>query len=75
MCYYDLTVLEAVLLTSALILFSCFIVFPAVESIKKEIDVKKKIMKGLIYFGLILLAIWWLSKPMEFIFDPTAPPL
>jgi Co/Zn/Cd efflux system component len=75
MCNYDLTILEALVLLIKLILFSCFIVSPAVESIKKETNIKKKIIKGIIYFGLLLLAIWWFSKPMEIIFDPTSSPL
>lgn len=74
MCYYDLTLFEALQLSIVLILFSYFIVFPLIKSIKEETDIKKKIFRGLIYFGILFLVIWWLSKPMELIFDPTAPP-
>lgn len=41
---------------------------------KKETTTQKKIIKLVLFITLVFLAMWWLSKPVEVIYDPSAPP-
>ena len=39
---------------------------------EKETTPRMKIIKSILFGALVLLAMWWLSNPMDIIYDPSA---